>query len=72
MQQPVYTFTTRPARFCYGPHDRMVLHVVLKDGVEVMTGRHKPDLERWVEQQLAPPAWTPETARQRVGGTFGT
>ena len=46
---PTYTYTTRRARSCYGPHDKQVLWVVLKDGVEVMTGRYKPDLERWVD-----------------------
>lgn len=48
-----YTFTTRRARFCKGPHDKMILWVVLRDGVEVMTGRYKPDLERWIERQIA-------------------
>ena len=45
----MYTFITRRARISHGPADKMVLWVVLKDGVEVMTGRYKPDLERWID-----------------------
>jgi len=52
---PVITYATRRATFCHGPYDRMVMHIVLRDGKEVMSSRHPSDLVAWVERTSAPP-----------------